>query len=80
MQSCLAVHTQKISDNPDMNTTINADAAELAKFSDLAHRWWDADGEFRPLHQINPCAWPGSMACALWRGSKRLMWGVAAAF
>ena len=37
-----------------MNPTLNADAAELAKFSDLAHRWWDADGEFRPLHQINP--------------------------
>ncbi len=37
-----------------MNTTINADPAELAKFSDLAHRWWDAEGEFRPLHQINP--------------------------
>ena len=37
-----------------MNTTVNADPAELAKFSDLAHRWWDADGEFRPLHQINP--------------------------
>jgi 2-polyprenyl-6-hydroxyphenyl methylase/3-demethylubiquinone-9 3-methyltransferase len=27
---------------------------EIAKFSDLAHRWWDADGEFRPLHRINP--------------------------
>ena len=37
-----------------MNSSINADAAELTKFSDLAHRWWDADGEFRPLHQINP--------------------------
>ena len=37
-----------------MNPSINADPAELAKFSDLAHRWWDADGEFRPLHQINP--------------------------
>jgi 2-polyprenyl-6-hydroxyphenyl methylase/3-demethylubiquinone-9 3-methyltransferase len=33
---------------------INADPQELAKFGDLAHRWWDADGEFRPLHQINP--------------------------
>ncbi len=33
---------------------LNADPQELAKFSDLAHRWWDADGEFRPLHQINP--------------------------
>ena len=30
------------------------DPAELAKFSDLAHRWWDKDSEFRPLHQINP--------------------------
>lgn len=37
-----------------MTQTLNADASELAKFSDLAHRWWDADGEFRPLHQINP--------------------------
>jgi 2-polyprenyl-6-hydroxyphenyl methylase / 3-demethylubiquinone-9 3-methyltransferase len=37
-----------------MNTSKNFDTAELAKFSDLAHRWWDMDGEFRPLHQINP--------------------------
>ena len=34
--------------------TVNADPAELAKFSDLAHRWWDPESEFRPLHQINP--------------------------
>ncbi|MFT7400646.1 MAG: 2-polyprenyl-6-hydroxyphenyl methylase/3-demethylubiquinone-9 3-methyltransferase [Hydrogenophaga sp.] len=34
--------------------SINADPAELAKFSDLAHRWWDPESEFRPLHQINP--------------------------
>jgi 2-polyprenyl-6-hydroxyphenyl methylase/3-demethylubiquinone-9 3-methyltransferase len=32
----------------------NVDQAELAKFSDLAHRWWDPESEFRPLHQINP--------------------------
>ncbi len=32
----------------------NADPAELAKFSDLAHRWWDKTSEFKPLHQINP--------------------------
>lgn len=32
----------------------NADPAELAKFSDLAHRWWDQNSEFKPLHQINP--------------------------
>jgi len=37
-----------------MTKTLNADPAELAKFSELAHRWWDKDSEFRPLHQINP--------------------------
>ena len=37
-----------------MTTNKNFDATELAKFSDLAHRWWDTEGEFRPLHQINP--------------------------
>lgn len=37
-----------------MTTHVNADPAELAKFSELAHRWWDPDSEFRPLHQINP--------------------------
>jgi len=37
-----------------MSETQNVDPAELAKFSDLAHRWWDPESEFRPLHQINP--------------------------
>ena len=32
----------------------NVDPAELAKFSALAHRWWDPTSEFRPLHEINP--------------------------
>jgi 2-polyprenyl-6-hydroxyphenyl methylase/3-demethylubiquinone-9 3-methyltransferase len=32
----------------------NVDQAELAKFSALAHRWWDPTSEFRPLHEINP--------------------------
>lgn len=32
----------------------NVDPQELAKFSDLAHRWWDMHSEFRPLHEINP--------------------------
>ncbi len=42
----------------------NADAAELAKFSDLAHRWWDTNSEFKPLHQINPLRldWIDSLA------------------
>ena len=34
--------------------SVNADPQELAKFSDLAHRWWDPGSEFKPLHQINP--------------------------
>jgi 2-polyprenyl-6-hydroxyphenyl methylase/3-demethylubiquinone-9 3-methyltransferase len=37
-----------------LDTTLNADPQELAKFGDLAHRWWDPEGEFKPLHQINP--------------------------
>ena len=37
-----------------MHNTENFDPAELAKFSDLAHRWWDPESEFRPLHQLNP--------------------------
>ncbi len=36
------------------DTTLNADPAELAKFSELAHRWWDPESEFAPLHRINP--------------------------
>ena len=32
----------------------NADPQELDKFSQLAHRWWDPQSEFRPLHEINP--------------------------
>jgi 2-polyprenyl-6-hydroxyphenyl methylase / 3-demethylubiquinone-9 3-methyltransferase len=32
----------------------NVDAQELAKFSELAHRWWDRESEFKPLHEINP--------------------------
>ncbi len=37
-----------------MTDIVNADPAELAKFSELAHRWWDLESEFRPLHEINP--------------------------
>ncbi len=33
---------------------MNAEAAELKKFGDAAHRWWDLGGEFKPLHDINP--------------------------
>ena len=34
--------------------SVNADPEELEKFSQLAHRWWDPNSEFKPLHEINP--------------------------
>ncbi|MDO9242859.1 MAG: bifunctional 2-polyprenyl-6-hydroxyphenol methylase/3-demethylubiquinol 3-O-methyltransferase UbiG [Rhodocyclaceae bacterium] len=37
-----------------MNTAANVDPQEIAKFSELAHRWWDPNSEFKPLHDINP--------------------------
>jgi 2-polyprenyl-6-hydroxyphenyl methylase / 3-demethylubiquinone-9 3-methyltransferase len=33
---------------------INVDPSEIAKFSALAHKWWDIESEFKPLHEINP--------------------------
>ena len=43
---------------------LNADQNELDKFSQLAHRWWDPNSEFKPLHDINPLrlAWIDSHA------------------
>ncbi|MCW9014920.1 MAG: bifunctional 2-polyprenyl-6-hydroxyphenol methylase/3-demethylubiquinol 3-O-methyltransferase UbiG [Gammaproteobacteria bacterium] len=35
-------------------TTLNIDPAEINKFEELASRWWDNQGEFKPLHDINP--------------------------
>jgi 2-polyprenyl-6-hydroxyphenyl methylase/3-demethylubiquinone-9 3-methyltransferase len=37
-----------------MTAPLNADPHELEKFGQLAHRWWDPNSEFRPLHEINP--------------------------
>lgn len=37
-----------------MTTAQNVDPAEIEKFSSLASRWWDVNGEFKPLHEINP--------------------------
>lgn len=37
-----------------MNDTLNIDHDEIAKFESIAARWWDLEGEFKPLHQINP--------------------------
>lgn len=39
---------------PATPSDVNVDPLELAKFSELAHRWWDPESEFAPLHHINP--------------------------
>ena len=51
----------------DRTAGSNADPAELAKFSALAHRWWDPQSEFKPLHDINPLRvrWVGDLAGGL---------------
>jgi 2-polyprenyl-6-hydroxyphenyl methylase/3-demethylubiquinone-9 3-methyltransferase len=54
---------------------VNADAQELAKFSELAHRWWDPDSEFRPLHQINPLRLEWIDEVAVLRGKQVLDMG-----
>ena len=36
------------------NLAANVDAGEINKFNDIASRWWDLDGEFKPLHLLNP--------------------------
>ena len=50
--------------NTSKFSSSNVDPAELAKFSELAHRWWDTESEFKPLHQINPLrlAWIQTLA------------------
>lgn len=49
-----SIGLRSLGENGDMTEALNADPAELAKFSDLAHHWWDPESEFKPLHQINP--------------------------
>lgn len=49
---------------------LNADTAEIQKFSDLAHRWWDPTSEFRPLHEINPLRLEWIHLCAPLTGKK----------
>lgn len=48
----------------------NADPAEVHKFSELAHRWWDPDSEFWPLHQINPLRMGWIEARVMLKGAK----------
>lgn len=39
---------------PTNDAEKNVDPNEIKKFEDLAHRWWDRESEFKPLHDINP--------------------------
>jgi len=38
----------------EANKAANIDPSEIKKFEDLASRWWDTQGEFKPLHEMNP--------------------------
>ena len=51
---------------------INADPAELEKFGELAHRWWDPNSEFKPLHDINPLRLGWINNCVPLRGKRVL--------
>ena len=50
----------------EMNTDkqVNADQLELQKFGELAHKWWDKNSDFKPLHELNPLrlAWIDGIA------------------
>lgn len=52
--------------------SLNADPQELAKFGELAHRWWDPNAEFKPLHDINPLRLGWIDGCCGLRGKKVL--------
>ncbi len=41
-------------EHKDASQRLNVDPNEIKKFEDLAHRWWDRNSEFKPLHEINP--------------------------
>lgn len=59
-----AVQTLSSENQQEVNSHENADAVELQKFGELAHKWWDVNSEFRPLHEINPLRlnWIDSLA------------------
>jgi 2-polyprenyl-6-hydroxyphenyl methylase/3-demethylubiquinone-9 3-methyltransferase len=46
--------TQALPPSADNPAGRNADPKEIDKFSELAHRWWDPNSEFKPLHDLNP--------------------------
>jgi len=62
------------------STRGNVDSNEIAKFDAMASRWWDPEGECKPLHEINPYAWATSRnAPARFRTRRCWTWAVAAA-
>ena len=50
----------------------NVDAGEIARFEALASRWWDPEGEFRPLHDLNPLRMDWISARAPMSGARAL--------
>ena len=58
---------------------INVDPLELEKFSQLAHRWWDPNSEFKPLHDINPLRLDYIDRIANLRGKRFSTWAAAEA-
>lgn len=58
----------------------NVDHAEIAKFEALAHRWWDRESEFKPLHDINPLRVNWIDERVQLAGKKSSTWAAAAAF
>jgi 2-polyprenyl-6-hydroxyphenyl methylase/3-demethylubiquinone-9 3-methyltransferase len=50
----MAIETDAVQIEPAAPEHSNVDPAELEKFAALAHRWWDKNSEFKPLHEINP--------------------------
>ncbi|MGL4859219.1 MAG: bifunctional 2-polyprenyl-6-hydroxyphenol methylase/3-demethylubiquinol 3-O-methyltransferase UbiG, partial [Enterobacteriaceae bacterium] len=43
-----------MADNSQTFSQQNVDQQEIAKFAEMATRWWDLEGDFKPLHQVNP--------------------------
>jgi 2-polyprenyl-6-hydroxyphenyl methylase/3-demethylubiquinone-9 3-methyltransferase len=48
------LNSRHVLEEPTMHTAANANPDEIARFDQLAARWWDPDGESRPLHDLNP--------------------------
>lgn len=47
-------HSTTLNPHAPQQSRLNADPKEIDKFSELAHRWWDPNSEFKPLHDLNP--------------------------